>query len=170
MKNKNKEQIFNGDSTINTNKSSKINRINKTQISFRVESQNLKIDRIDKKDINIENKENLNIKELSLKMNQSHTSRDRPINKLDRVSEIKGKETIIVNKSQSQIKNKYIKKEKKIKIFDISKIKDNIQIPKEYINKIYYNLLKEEDEGINPKPKYNNMREQKDINENMRSI
>jgi cyclin B len=170
MKNKNKEQIFNGDSTINTNKSSKINRINKTQISFRVESQNLKIDRIDKKDINIENKENLNIKELSLKMNQSHTSRDRPINKLDRVSEIKGKETIIVNKSQSQIKNKYIKKEKKIKIFDISKIKDNIQIPKEYINKIYYNLLKEEDEGINPKPKYNYMKEQKEINEKMRSI
>ena len=170
MKNKNKEQIFNGNITINTNKSSKINKINKTQISFRVESQNLKIDRIDKKDINIENKENLNIKELSLKMNQSHTSRDRPINKLDRVSEIKGKETIIVNKSQSQIKNKYIKKEKKIKIFDISKIKDNIQIPKEYINKIYYNLLKEEDEGINPKPKYNYMKEQKEINEKMRSI
>ena len=170
MKNKNKEQIFNGDITINTNKSSKINKINKTQISFRVESQNLKIDRIDKKDINIENKENLDIKELSLKMNQSNTSRDRPINKLDRVSEIKGKETIIVNKSQSQIKNKYIKKEKKIKIFDISKIKDNIQIPKEYINKIYYNLLKEEDEGINPKPKYNYMKEQKEINEKMRSI
>ena len=170
MKNKNKEQIFNGDSTINTNKSSKINRINKTQISFRVESQNLKIDRIDKKDINIENKENLNIKELSLKMNQSHTSRDRPINKLDRVSEIKEKESIIVNKSQSQIINKYKKKEKKIKFFDISKIKDNIQIPKEYINKIYYNLLKEEDEGINPKPKYNYMKEQKEINEKMRSI
>ena len=113
MKNKNKEQIFNGDSTINTNKSSKINRINKTQISFRVESQNLKIDRIDKKDINIENKENLNIKELNLKMNQSHTSRDRPINKLDRVSEIKEKESIIVNKSQSQIINKYKKKKKK---------------------------------------------------------
>ena len=169
MKNKNKEQIFNGDSTINTNKSSKINRINKTQISFRVESQNLKIDRIDKKDINIENKENLNIKELNLKMNQSHTSRDRPINKLDRVSEIKEKESIIVNKSQSQIINKYKKKEKKIKFFDISKIKDNIQIPKEYINKIYYNLLKEE-EGINPKPKYNYMKEQKEINEKMRSI
>ena len=170
MKNKNKEQIFNGDITINTNKSSKINKINKTQISFRVESQNLKIDRIDKKDINIENKENLNIKELSLKMNQSHTSRDRPINKLDRVSEIKEKESIIVNKSQSQIINKYKKKEKKIKFFDISKIKDNIQIPKEYINKIYYNLLKEEDEGINPKPKYNYMKEQKEINEKMRSI
>ena len=170
MKNKNKEQIFNGDITINTNKSSKINKINKTQISFRVESQNLKIDRIDKKDINIENKENLNIKELNLKMNQSHTSRDRPINKLDRVSEIKEKESIIVNKSQSQIINKYKKKEKKIKFFDISKIKDNIQIPKEYINKIYYNLLKEEDEGINPKPKYNYMKEQKEINEKMRSI
>ena len=170
MKNKNKEQIFNGNITINTNKRSKKNKINKTQISFRVESQNLKIDRIDKKDINIENKENLNIKELNLKMNQSHTSRDRPINKLDRVSEIKEKESIIVNKSQSQIINKYKKKEKKIKFFDISKIKDNIQIPKEYINKIYYNLLKEEDEGINPKPKYNYMKEQKEINEKMRSI
>ena len=46
---------------------------------------------------------------------------------------------------------------------EISKIKDNIQIPKEYINKIYYNLLKEEDEGINPKPKYNYMKEQAKI-------
>ena len=45
---------------------------------------------------------------------------------------------------EGKIINKYKKKEKKIKFFDISKIKDNIQIPKEYINKIYYNLLKEE--------------------------
>ena len=37
--------------------------------------------------------------------------------------------------------------EVKIKYFDISNI-NNIQIPKEYINVIYYNLLKEEEKGM----------------------
>ena len=47
---------------------------------------------------------------------------------------------------------------------------NNSQIPKEYLNIIYYNLLKEEKEGIFPKPKYNYLNEQYEINEQMRSI
>ena len=57
----------------------------------------------------------------------------------------------------------------KIKYFDISDI-NNIQIPKEYINVIYYNLLKEEEKGIKPMPDYTYMSRQNEINEKMRSI
>ena len=46
----------------------------------------------------------------------------------------------------------------------------NKQIPKEYLNIIYSNLLKEEKEGMNPKPIYNYMNDQNEINEQMRSI
>ena len=46
----------------------------------------------------------------------------------------------------------------------------NNQIPKEYLNIIYSNLLKEEKEGMNPKPIYNYMNDQNEINEQMRSI
>ena len=102
-------------------------------------------------------------------MNGIHTCRDKPISRIEKCSEFRNKEPFIASKSPTQKRPKKIKKEK-VTYFDVSKIKDNIQIPKEYINKIYYNLLKEEDEGINPKPKYNYMKEQKEINEQMRSI
>ena len=54
--------------------------------------------------------------------------------------------------------------------FDIEKIKNDSQIPKEYINKIYYNLLIEEERDLNPKPIYEKIKSQKEINEQMRSI
>ena len=54
--------------------------------------------------------------------------------------------------------------------FDISKIKTNAQIPKEYINIIYHNLLLEENKGIIPYPDYSKIISQKEINEQMRSI
>ena len=54
--------------------------------------------------------------------------------------------------------------------FDISKIKANAQIPKEYINIIYHNLLLEENKGIIPYPDYSKIISQKEINEQMRSI
>ena len=47
----------------------------------------------------------------------------------------------------------------------------NIQIPKEYLNIIYYNLLTEEYKNMkNFKPEYNYMNNQSEINEQMRSI
>ena len=45
-----------------------------------------------------------------------------------------------------------------------------MQIPKDYLNIIYYNLLKEEEKGINPMPDYTYLTRQKEINEKMRSI
>ena len=134
------------------------------------EKGSLKIDKfniIQKRTENLENKENYEIREI----NMNYTSRENNKYKLDKNSEQKNKNTIhtiSVNKTLSQ--NKNTKMKEKIEYFDISKIKDNVQIPKEYMNTIYYNLLKEEKEGINPKPKYNYMKEQKEINEQMRGI
>ena len=59
--------------------------------------------------------------------------------------------------------------EEKVIYFDTSNI-NNVQIPKEYLNIIYYNLLKEENIELNPKPTYSYMKTQKEINEQMRSI
>ena len=54
--------------------------------------------------------------------------------------------------------------------FDITKLKLNSQIPKDYLNIIYHNLLSEEDKGISPSPDYNKILSQKEITEQMRSI
>ena len=167
------ETISHGDNiiAINSNKNIDCHRIFKTQTSFRVEKPSLRIEKKKGRESYYENKENKNFN-YDLRMNFS--SRDSQIYKKkskeprdkDKDNE-KEKETIVVNKYQKKIKKA---KKEKIKYFDISKIEDNVQIPKEYMNKIYYNLLKEEDEGIVPKPKYNYMKEQKEINEQMRSI
>jgi len=162
---------------IPSNKNTDCHRIFKTQTSFRVEKPSLRIDKNKGRESYYENKENNNFN-YDLRMNFS--SRDSQIYKI-KINESKDtnkdpnkekekekeKETIIVNKFQKKVKKT---KKEKIKYFDIEKIEDNVQIPKEYMNKIYYNLLKEEDEGIVPKPKYNYMKEQKEINEQMRSI
>ena len=54
--------------------------------------------------------------------------------------------------------------------FDISKLKLNSQIPKDYLNIIYHNLLSEEDKGAYPSPDYDKILSQKEITEQMRSI
>ena len=59
--------------------------------------------------------------------------------------------------------------EEKVLYFDTSNI-NNVQIPKEYLNTIYYNLLEEEMKELKPKPVYTYMKTQKEINEQMRSI
>ena len=84
---------------------------------------------------------------------------------------IKIKEEKKINKRGDNINNNVDddENEVKIKYFDISNI-NNIQIPKEYINVIYYNLLKEEEKGIKPMPDYTYMSRQNEINEKMRSI
>ena len=56
------------------------------------------------------------------------------------------------------------------KYFNTSSIR-NVQIPKEYLNTIYYNLLKEQFSNKKKfKPEYNYMNSQTEINEQMRSI
>ena len=170
----NKGSINNRNSNINNisiNQISEKHKVFKTQTSFRAEKGNLKSDKLQNKEENIENKENkenIEIKEINLKMNMNYTSREKQKYKLEKNSDKKGINSIIINKKESQNKKKI--KKGKIIYFDISKIKNNVQIPKEYMNKIYYNLLQEEDKGIFPKPKYNYMKEQKEINEQMRSI
>ena len=59
--------------------------------------------------------------------------------------------------------------EEKVIYFDTSNI-NNVQIPKEYLNTIYYNLLQEEMTELDPKPVHTYMKTQKEINEQMRSI
>ena len=78
---------------------------------------------------------------------------------------------ILNNKQIKKIENEEDIKdpEEKVIYFDISQI-NNIQIPKDYLNIIYYNLLKEENIELNPKPIYIYMKNQKEINEQMRSI
>jgi hypothetical protein len=60
-------------------------------------------------------------------------------------------------------------KEEKVIYFDTSNI-NNVQIPKDYLNIIYYNLLQEESIELDPKPTHTYMRNQKEINDQMRSI
>ena len=120
------------------------------------------------------------------KNNSKNSSKDKNNSKQNQKTKMinKSKTKEIKIKIQKQDENKkYIKlKEKEInnliKNVDILEYKNyiniehitNNQIPKEYLNIIYKNLLKEEKEGIDPKPIYNYMNDQNEINEQMRSI
>ena len=73
------------------------------------------------------------------------------------------------NKENKEPEQIIYEDEEKVKYFDISNI-NNVQIPKDYINIIYYNLLEEENIELNPKPIYTYMKNQKEINDQMRSI
>ena len=146
-----------------------------TQMSFRIEKSHDK--RINNRKINdnntsesnyFENKENIQNNFNITNYKYKGKANIKKINKTIDKKEIK---SIIINypKRKDKIKIKE-KEEERIIFFDVSKIKDNIQIPKEYINTIYYNLLKEEDVGITPSCKYNYMDEQAEITERMRGI
>ena len=102
-----------------------------------------------------ENKENIKISEENIENN-------KPIKNNNFIKNKGNKENIEIN-----LENK--ETEEKVKYFDTSKI-NNIQVPKDYINIIYYNLLKEEDKGILPQVEYDYMKNQKEINDKMRSI
>ena len=140
---------INNNISVNTNRNKVLN--------FRIENPSLKIDKILKKESNTENKENI-------EKNMNLTTRERRKFRLDKYSNSNTSEQTLV------VKNQQKHKKEKIIYFDISKIPDNVQIPKEYMNKIYLNLLKEEEAGVTPKARYNYMKEQKEINQQMRSI
>jgi cyclin B len=65
--------------------------------------------------------------------------------------------------------DKFISSKEIIYYFDTSQI-NNVQIPKDYINTIYYNLLIEENKDLEAKPVHTYMKKQKEINDQMRSI
>ena len=78
-------------------------------------------------------------------------------NKLDKSTSIKN-ETTELNISKEMVI-----------YFDTIHI-TNVQIPKDYLNTIYYNLLVEEGHEITSKPVHTYMKKQKEINDQMRSI
>jgi cyclin B len=153
--------------------------------------------KVDKRDIN-ENKENKTMENIEKKEGRIRKEIKIKKDRKERISIIERKSTkenlekkeIKSNQKISENKEKTIKikeekksnkkednnnnndvddDEVKIKYFDISNI-NNVQIPKEYINVIYYNLLKEEEKGIKPMPDYTYMSRQNEINDKMRSI
>ena len=178
-------QFKNSKTNKNSNKSrykskEKINDIekeiiknNNTIIPFHEEIKERKINdkisliKIDNKE-NKDNKENIDKKEIKTKKCEKV---------IENIQNIENKENIPDNKTNIDFNEKIKIKENiddeedkiKIKYFDITKI-NNIQIPKEYINIIYHNLLKEEEKEIKPMPDYTYMSRQNEINEKMRSI
>ena len=172
---KNKENIYSFKNNKNVNRSIEKRRNFKTQMSFRIERPNQrKINEANKNNF-MGNKENIdnNLSIINYKskgkniIKKNNKTIDKKVSKLmiKSFQNIKVKEKIKVNKENENKKDK-----DKIKYFDITKIENNVQIPKEYINTIYYNLLNEENIGIYPQAKYNYMDDQSEINERMRGI
>ena len=112
------------------------------------------------------NKEIKNTSEKHLKEQKSQKS----IEKSDKEEKISkhhtyNQEKINSKKDQSELNSP----KKKLTYFDTTHI-TNVQIPKDYLNTIYYNLLVEENKELTSKPIYNYMKKQKEINDQMRSI
>jgi cyclin B len=106
-----------------------------------------------------EDKENKNTSEKQIKEEKEIKKNNNEINK---------------EKIQDKITSKNDKTEldtskEKVIYFDITHISD-VQIPKDYINTIYYNLLNEENKELEAKPVHTYMKKQKEINDQMRSI
>ena len=140
---------------------------NRQNIGNKKNENKIKVIKNDKKEekgtnrSNNENKENININ-----MNKNK-------GKVEKKEVPKNNEIIKKNNENKenieQSEKEEDDKEEKVKYFDTSKI-TNVQIPKDYLNIIYYNLLKEEEKGIEPKADYTYMKRQKEINDKMRSI
>ena len=156
----NENIIFNSLSTINIKKENKINKEEKEkEKDDNIENNEFK-ELIDNKRDNNENKEKLDAKKEENNKEEKETEKIIEINKDNNNTTLKEDES-----------KKYIDEDElvKIKYFDTSKV-NNVQIPKDYLNIIYYNLLKEEEKGITPMADYTYLTRQNEINEKMRSI
>ena len=116
---------------------------------------------------NYEYKEIININKETKKEKEKDNKNEKENKKEKEIKDknINSKENMFINNKTEE----YKEEEEKMKYFDTSKV-INVQIPKNYLNIIYYNLLKEEEKGINPMPDYTYLTRQKEINEKMRSI
>ena len=127
-----------------------------------------------------ENKENINNENIIIKK-EDKTKKERDtkniiINKENKDNN-ETKEIAKINNNENKDNNtntkeiKIIDKDEEIKVkyFDTSKV-TNVQIPKDYLNIIYHNLLQEEEKRITPMPDYTYLTRQTEINEKMRSI
>ena len=121
--------------------------------------------------ININNSQSETIPNLNnIKEKQSEKEKIKTKNNSQKKKNSKNK----ITKQITQVKNKNSKNLKiqefsPKKYIKLDKIKNN-QIPKDYLNIIYYNLLKEEHKGVKPMVVYNYMTDQNEINEQMRSV
>ena len=114
---------------------------------------------------NKDNDESKDIKEIPKELSSNKNN----ITKYNKDNNTNSEENKPIKNAASSIKNKIDTDEEKVKYFDTSKI-TNVQIPKDYLNIIYYNLLIEEKKGISPMPDHTYMGRQSEINEKMRSI
>ena len=131
-------------------------------------------DEDNKKNIKISNKTiEQDTKNNSLN-NKNNSLENEKLNRSNKINIDKINIDLNISKRNKTISYKFNEKrtelEKDYQYFDISKIKANAQIPKEYLNIIYHNLLEEENKGIIPNPDYKKILSQKEINGQMRSI
>ncbi len=138
------------------NEKTKIKEINKEM------KNNNKI-KIEEKE-NIINQVNNKNEEQKIKKIQENINQQKKIKKKEDIIPIEKENNININNKNKE------DEEETLSYFDIAKIKNNNQIPKEYINKIYSNLLKEEERDLYPKPILSEIKSQNEINEQMRSI
>ena len=125
-----------------------------------------------------QNKENEE-KEKDIKINNKDTKENSEQSQKEQKEEEKEdkKEKLTKHKENNQDKSTSIKNDtselnisqEMVIYFDTIHI-TNVQIPKEYLNTIYYNLLVEEGQDITSKPVQSYMKKQKEINDQMRSI
>ena len=129
-------------------------------------------DEINKENINSMNEENKN-KIYDININKKEKTIDNEeLNvpkklKIDITKIDNSKKNKTISYKFNEIKSDF---EYEYTYFDITKLKLNSQIPKDYLNIIYHNLLSEEDKGIYHTPDFDKILSQKEITEQMRSI
>ena len=183
---KNKENKENIDNNINENEALSNDQIKNDEKKEKIlEEKEKEINHIENKEIDKEQNENKNKdkKEEINKQENINEDKDKEIknenNNLDESAKSKKdseKDSELThiehNQDKSSTKNDTTElniSQEKVIYFDTVNI-NNVQIPREYLNTIYYNLLVEENLEITSKPVHTYMKKQKEINDQMRSI
>ena len=150
-----------------------------------IEGKNKTIEKLNDKIDITKISESMSTKNQSLSINFNVFEEQKPnqINEKNNIQKNNEKETINNENNIKETNENEEEKKEKEPNFKPIKIEDkyyglyfdknpneNIQIPTEYIDTIYHNLLEEENEGIESKAEYNYMKKQNEINEQMRSI
>ena len=171
-KERNDNEILNKDKKTDISEKENTNKFNKKIIEEnKAQYHNEKEVEKNKEEIKIEinhkneNKEIIDINKENTKKKENTDEKEKIKNEKEYLSKIKNHKKLY--KEEEKVIE--VVQEEKVIYFDISKI-NNVQIPKDYINIIYYNLLKEENVELDPKPVQTYMKNQKEINEQMRSI
>ena len=150
-----------------------------------IEGKNKTIEKLNDKIDITKISESMSTKNQSLSINFNVFEEQKPnqINEKNNIQKNNEKETINNENNIKETNENEEEKKEKEPNFKPIKIEDkyyglyfdknpneNIQIPTEYIDTIYHNLLEEENKGIESKAEYNYMKKQNEINEQMRSI